>query len=52
MAGAELFHQNRQTDMTKLMVVFDIFANVPKSTKLTLFLIMHHSIKPHSIRYS
>jgi hypothetical protein len=27
--GAELLHEGRQTDMTKLIVAFRIFANVP-----------------------
>jgi hypothetical protein len=28
--GAELFHADRRTDMTKLMVVFRNFAKAPK----------------------
>jgi hypothetical protein len=28
--GAELFHVDRQTDVTKLIVAFRNFANVPK----------------------
>jgi len=31
---AEQFHADRWTDMTKLIVTFRIFANVPKSTCL------------------
>jgi hypothetical protein len=30
--GAELFHADGQTDMTKLMVAFRNFANAPKKT--------------------
>jgi len=29
--GAELFHANRRTDMTKLIVTFRNFANAPKN---------------------
>ena len=29
--GTELFHANRQTDMTKLIVAFRYFANAPKN---------------------
>ena len=29
--GAELFHADRRTDMTKLIVVFFKFANVPNN---------------------
>jgi hypothetical protein len=36
--GAELFHTDGRTDMTKLMVVFRNFANVPKKVKFTLCL--------------
>jgi hypothetical protein len=28
--GAELFHTDRRTDMTELIVVFRYFANAPK----------------------
>jgi len=31
--GGELFHVDRQTDTTKLTVVFRNFANAPKTTK-------------------
>jgi len=31
--GAELFHADGQTDMTKLMVAFRNFANAPKNRK-------------------
>ena len=31
--GAELFHADGQTDMTKLIVVFRYFANAPKNAK-------------------
>ena len=31
--GAELFHADRQTDMTKLTVALRNFANAPKKTK-------------------
>ena len=30
--GGELFHADRRTDMTKLIVAFRNFANVPKLT--------------------
>ena len=30
--GAELFHADGQTDVTKLLVKFAIFANAPKNT--------------------
>ena len=29
--GAELFHADEQTDMTKLIVAFHTFANAPKN---------------------
>jgi hypothetical protein len=29
--GAELFHADRETDMTKLIVAFRNFANAPKT---------------------
>jgi hypothetical protein len=32
--GAELFHADEQTDMTKLIVAFRNFANAPKSIKM------------------
>jgi hypothetical protein len=31
--GSELFHVNRQTDVTKLVVTFHTFADVPKNFK-------------------
>ena len=31
--GAELFHADRRTDMTKLTVAFRNFANVPNNKK-------------------
>ena len=34
--GAELFHADRRTDMTKLMVAFRNFSNAPKKKILTL----------------
>jgi hypothetical protein len=30
--GAELFHADRRTDMTKLIVAFRNFANAPKNS--------------------
>jgi len=33
--GAEFFHADRRTDMTKLMVVFRRFANEPKNCSST-----------------
>jgi len=35
--GAELFHSERQTDLTKLIVAFRNFADAPKT--ITLFVI-------------
>jgi len=32
--GAELFHADGRTDMTKLIAAFHNFANAPKKTKL------------------
>jgi hypothetical protein len=32
--GAELFHADRQTDMTKLIIAFHKYANAPKSLLL------------------
>jgi len=32
--GAELFHADGQTDMTKLIVAFHNFANAPKTARL------------------
>jgi len=34
--GDKLFHVDRQTDMTKLMVIFCYFANMPKNQKSTV----------------
>jgi len=31
--GAELFHEDRRTDMTKLLVAFRNLANVPKKKR-------------------
>ena len=42
--GAELFHEDRQTDTTKLTVTFHKFANVPKKPKVLYFL-HHHGAK-------
>jgi hypothetical protein len=35
--GAELFHADRRTDMTKLIVAFRNFANVPKNEPSLLY---------------
>jgi len=35
--GAESFHADRQTDMTKLTIAFRKFANAPKKKKPVLF---------------
>jgi hypothetical protein len=32
--GAELFHADRQTDMTKLVVAFSNFAKAPKNVSV------------------
>jgi len=34
--GVKLFHVDRQTNMTKLMVTFRYFANMPKNQKSTV----------------
>jgi hypothetical protein len=34
--GAELFHEDGQTDMTKLTVAFRNFANAPKTAALSI----------------
>jgi len=34
--GAELFHTDRRTDMTKLTVAFRNFSNAPKKKTLTV----------------
>ena len=34
--GAELFHADEETDMTKLSVAFRDFANAPKSLQLAI----------------
>ena len=36
--GAELFHADRQTDMTKIIVCFRSFADAPKTLKLAYFI--------------
>jgi hypothetical protein len=36
--GAELFHADGETDMTKLTVAFRNFSNAPKNGNGTLFL--------------
>ena len=36
--GAELFHEDGQTDMTKLTVAFRNFANAPKTAGLSIHL--------------
>jgi hypothetical protein len=35
--GAELFHADRRTDMTKLIVAFRNFANAPKTVRPTFY---------------
>lgn len=42
-AGAELFHAVGRTDVTKLIVIFRIFANAPKTQEawiLEIFIII------------
>ena len=39
--GAELFHADGQTDMTKLIVAFRNFANASKSEHLTKVSVIH-----------
>ena len=36
--GAELFHGNRRTDMTKLTARFHSSANAPKKTNITTYI--------------
>ena len=44
LVGTELFHAEVRTDMTKLMVAFRNFANVPKKSKYTLkFILLYNS---------
>ena len=40
--GAELLHADRRTDMTKLIVIFRNFANVPKKVSLKRKRSHHH----------
>ena len=64
--GAELFHADRRTDMTKLIVAFRSFANVPKNARvltITLsqqshqnecardYLFLHDYLSLHSLLY-
>jgi hypothetical protein len=37
LVGAELFHEDSRTDMTKLIVAFHIFANAPKNSIILMF---------------
>jgi len=46
--GAEWFHADRETDMTKLTVAFRNFANVPKMRVLTLSVGLKQQRKGHS----
>jgi len=36
LVGAELFHADRRTDMTKVIVTFRSYSKAPKGTKSTL----------------
>ena len=46
--GAELFHADRQTDMTKLIVAFRNFANAPKKAIHTPLLKLLHLLENFS----
>ena len=46
--GAELFHADRQTDMTKLIVAFRNFANLPKSGTFSHTFCMRVPYSSHS----
>jgi len=39
--GAELFHADRRTDMTKLTARFHNFAKAPKKTNTTTYITLH-----------
>jgi len=43
--GAELFHADRQTDMTKLIVVFRNFAKTPTSRVLPRSVLMFCTVR-------
>ena len=45
--GAELFHADRQTDMTKLIVAFRNFANAPKYSNFKSYTSSCHSKRDH-----
>jgi hypothetical protein len=45
LVGAEMFHAHRRTDMTKLIVSFRNFANVPKKCFHIVFLVFTLSMQ-------
>jgi hypothetical protein len=38
--GAELFHADERTDMTRLIVAFQSFANAPKNSTINNILLL------------
>jgi len=46
--GADLFHADGQTDMTRLKVVFRNFANAPKkrAPNMVVAVFVHPSVRP------
>jgi hypothetical protein len=44
LVGAELFHSDRRTDMTKLTVPFRNFANAPKYSGRTAYKTHQHTL--------
>ena len=47
--GAEMFHADGQTDMTKLIVAFRTFANAPKNVTLVITDNMRNSHAPKTV---
>ena len=49
LVGAELFHGDGRTDMTKLIVTFSNFTKAPKSTDKILRIIIHIRTESYSV---
>ena len=49
--GAELFHADGRTDMTKLIVAFRHFANAPETNKVVQHNHFQQSIWDPSVRF-
>jgi len=47
--GAEMFHADGQTDVTKLIVAFRSFANAPKNVTLVITDNMRNSHAPKTV---